>query len=96
MRKFDLARRAETTRAPMPIAPTPAPCPAALPYASPSFSLACRTPLAINPRHAVPIYLRWEEHLTSVRNVSFVQVGANCGANTRECAVGGEVNNVCL
>ena len=38
----------------------------------------------------MPLYVRWEDHLPSVENVRFVQVGANCGANTHECASGGD------
>ena len=39
------------------------------------------------------MYIRWEDYLQpplSVANVTFLQIGANCGANTPECAGGGD------
>ena len=54
---------------------------------------ACRTPLEL-PEGDIPLYIRWEEYvptfLATVEGVSFVQVGANCGLNSRQCAVGGD------
>jgi FkbM family methyltransferase len=42
----------------------------------------------------IPLFIRWEEYvptyLDSVVDVPFVQVGANCGTNSRECANGGD------
>ena len=42
----------------------------------------------------LPLYVQWEDYvphyLKQVSNVSFVQVGANCGRNTKQCAVGGD------
>ena len=42
----------------------------------------------------LPLYVQWEDYvphyLKEVSNVSFVQVGANCGRNTKQCAVGGD------
>jgi len=57
-------------------------------------SLTCSTlPLRIS-KHEVPLFVNWEQfvpaYLPSVVNVTFVQVGANCGKNTRLCAKGGD------
>ena len=42
----------------------------------------------------VPLFVRWEEYvpryLASATHVRFVQIGANCGRNTKACAVGGD------
>ena len=42
----------------------------------------------------VPLFVRWEEYvpryLASANHVRFVQFGANCGRNTKSCAVGGD------
>ena len=42
----------------------------------------------------VPLFVRWEEYvpryLASATHVRFVQIGANCGRNTKSCAVGGD------
>lgn len=53
----------------------------------------CQTPLKLR-RREIPLSVKWEqfvpEYLPSVENVSFVLVGASCGANVRECAIGGD------
>ena len=49
----------------------------------------CTLPLA-EPPDEVPLYMRWEQFLPTVENVRFVQVGANCGANTAACSAGGD------
>ena len=65
------------------------------PIASPATvrPTGCHLPLAI-PSTEVPLFVRWEEHSslppTAWRNAFFVQVGANCGRNTPECAAGGD------
>jgi len=38
----------------------------------------------------VPLFVKWEEYLQDLTNVTFVQVGGNCGMNTPRCAVGGD------
>lgn len=52
---------------------------------------SCRTPLRL-PSDQVPLYVPWEQYLPTgnARNVTFVQIGANCGANNPECAAGGD------
>jgi len=42
----------------------------------------------------VPLFIRWEQYvpefLPAVEGVTFVQVGANCGSNSKACAKGGD------
>lgn len=53
----------------------------------------CEFPLQLSS-NSVPLFVRWEqyvpEYLDSASNVTFVQIGANCGKNSRRCAVGGD------
>jgi len=46
------------------------------------------------PARQVPLFVRWEQYANylrpGLRNVTFIQVGANCGKNTYGCAVGGD------
>jgi len=46
-------------------------------------------PLALKDGH-VPLFVKWEDHLSSMHGVNFVQIGGNCGTNLPECAVGGD------
>ena len=54
---------------------------------------SCTTGATLNEGD-VPLFVRWEEYvpkyLASVTHVRFVQIGANCGMNTKSCAVGGD------
>jgi len=57
-------------------------------------------PKALNGSHAgvayltIPLWIRWEEflgrHLPSLHNLTFVQIGANCGMNHVSCAGSGD------
>merc|ERR1719150_2401153 len=40
----------------------------------------------------MPLFVRWERYLgqKGLEGLTFVQVGANCGTNMPECAVGGD------
>ena len=53
-----------------------------------------RRPFGITPTKQVPLGVRWEDYPaylpSNLRGVSFVQVGANCGRNSPDCAVGGD------
>lgn len=48
------------------------------------------------PARQVPLFIRWEDYIRKViprrrfEDVTFVQIGANCGKNTFGCAVGGD------
>ena len=48
------------------------------------------------PGRQVPLFIRWEDYIRKViprrrfEDVTFVQIGANCGKNTFGCAVGGD------
>lgn len=46
-------------------------------------------PLEIDPVH-VPLFVKWEDHFKDITDLNFVQIGANCGTNTVECARGGD------
>lgn len=48
-------------------------------------------PLKLDDGH-MPLFVRWEKYLgaESMEGLTFVQVGANCGTNMVECAVGGD------
>lgn len=47
-------------------------------------------PLSLEPGH-VPLFVKWEDYLgKSLNDVTFVQVGGNCGTNLPDCAVGGD------
>jgi len=47
-------------------------------------------PLTLEEGH-VPLFVKWEDYLgDDLSNLTFVQVGGNCGTNMRECAVGGD------
>jgi len=54
---------------------------------------SCHTPLRLR-RREIPLFVKWEDYvptyLSSIHNVSFVLVGASCGANVRDCAIGGD------
>ena len=46
------------------------------------------------PARQVPLFIRWEDYAQylpqNLREVTYVQIGANCGKNTFGCAVGGD------
>ena len=50
------------------------------------------------PARQVPLFIKWEDYkgtylpddLSDLRDVTFLQVGANCGKNTYNCAAGGD------
>jgi hypothetical protein len=71
-------------------------CPSAFvpPLAPPLIrNRSCTPPLKLR-RMEVPLFVRWEDYvprfLPTIHNVTFVQVGASCGANVRDCAIGGD------
>ena len=63
----------------------------AAPPSTADAAAACRP--VVN-QESVPLFIRWDDylpqHLSSARNISFLQIGAHCGMNTPRCAVGGD------
>ena len=59
----------------------------------PKGRLSLPLPFGDPPARQVPLFIKWEdygEYLGSFNDVTFVQIGANCGKNTYGCAAGGD------
>ena len=55
--------------------------------------LSLPLPFGDPPARQVPLFIKWEDYssfIDSIDDVTFVQIGANCGKNTYGCAAGGD------